>query len=39
MKWIYVKRRYNGMLRRVKVHRKTNGGYLVRVTHYRNRHD
>ena len=32
MKWRYTKRRINGKLRRVKVRKKGDGTYLVRVT-------
>ena len=39
MKWKYTTRKINGTTTRVKVHKKTNGGYLVRKVGYRNRHD
>jgi len=39
MKWKYAIRTINGKRRKVKVHKKTNGGYLVRIVGYRNRHD
>ena len=32
MKWKYTKRKINGKTRRVKVHKKTDGTELVRVT-------
>jgi len=39
MKWKYTRRTINGRRVKVKVHKKTNGGYLVRKIAYRNRHD
>jgi hypothetical protein len=39
MKWKYTKRTINGVKTRVKVHKKTNGGYLVRKVGFRNRTD
>lgn len=39
MKWRYTKRKYKGKNRRVKVHKKSDGGELVRVLKFRNRHD
>lgn len=39
MKWTYTRRVVDGSRRRVKVHRKQNGNYLVRVVGYRNRRD
>jgi len=39
MKWKYTRRTVNGIRRRVKVHKKTKGGELVRVVGHRNRHD
>jgi len=39
MKWKYMIRKINGKRCRVKVHKKTNGGYLVRKVYYKNRHD
>jgi len=39
MKWTYTRRTINGVRKRVKVHKKSNGGYLVRKVKYRNRHD
>jgi len=39
MKWKYRTRTINGKRRKVKVHKKTKGGYLVRVVGYKNRHD
>ncbi len=39
MKWKYTRRTVNGVRKRVKVHRKGDGGYLVRKLKYRNRHD
>ena len=39
MKWKYTKRTINGVRKKVKVHKKTNGGYLVRVVGHRNRTD
>lgn len=37
--WRYTRRTINGRRRRVKVYRKQNGKYLVRVLHYRNQRD
>lgn len=39
MKWKYTTRKINGKRTRVKVHKKTKGGYLVRKVGHRNRHD
>jgi len=39
MKWRYTRRKINGKRRKVKVHRRENGNYLVRVVGYRNYHD
>ena len=39
MKWKYTRRMVNGKRRKVKVHKKANGGYLVRVVGHRNRTD
>ena len=39
MKWTYTKRKINGKLCKVKVHKKAKGGYLVRKVGYRNRTD
>lgn len=39
MKWKYTRRTINGVRTRVKVHRKQNGNELVRILHFRNRHD
>ena len=39
MKWKYTRRKINGVRRKVKVHRKESGGYLVRMVGWRNRHD
>jgi hypothetical protein len=39
MKWTYTRRKVNGKRCKVKVHLKTNGGYLVRKVGVRNRHD
>jgi hypothetical protein len=39
MKWVYTRRTINGTRRKVKVHRKQDGKYLVRVIGNRNRHD
>ena len=39
MKWTYTKRTINGKKIKVKVHRKGDGGYLVRKVGHRNRHD
>lgn len=39
MKWKYTRRTINGRRQKVKVHRKQNGGYLVRKVGVRNRHD
>jgi hypothetical protein len=39
MKWTYTRRTVNGRRIRVKVHKKSNGGYLVRKVAYRNRTD
>ncbi len=39
MKWKYTHRTINGTRRKCKVHRKGDGGYLVRVVGYRNRSD
>lgn len=39
MKWTYTRRVVDGRSRRVKVHRKSAGGYLVRVVGHRNRRD
>lgn len=37
--WKYSRRWINGRRRRVKFRKKTDGGYLVRMVKYRNRHD
>lgn len=37
--WKYTYRIINGRRRRVKVRRKTDGSYLVRIVGFRNRHD
>ena len=39
MKWKYTRRKINGKRVRVKVHKKTDGGYLVRKVGHRNRRD
>ena len=39
MKWKYTRRTVNGKRMNVKVHKKTDGGYLVRKVGVRNRHD
>ena len=39
MKWKYTRRTINGRRVKAKVHRKSNGGYLVRKVGVRNRHD
>jgi len=39
MKWKYTRRVVNGRKRKVKVHRKGNGGELVRIIGHRNSHD
>jgi len=39
MKWKYSTRKINGVRTKVKVHKKTNGGYLVRKVGVRNSHD
>ena len=39
MKWKYTRRTINGRRMRVKVHRKSDGGYLVRKVGHRNTHD
>jgi len=39
MKWKYTRRTINGKRIKVKVHRKSNGTYLVRKVGWRNRHD
>jgi len=39
MKWKYTRRTIDGVRRKVKVHRKMDGTYLVRKLRYRNRHD
>lgn len=39
MKWKYTKRTVNGVKTKCKVHKKANGGYLVRKVGVRNRHD
>lgn len=39
MKWKYTRRVIDGRRRKVKVHRKVNGNYLVRIVGYRNRKD
>lgn len=41
MKWKYTTRKIDGHRCRVKIHKKSDGGYLVRKVgkEYRNRHD
>jgi hypothetical protein len=39
MKWTYTRRTINGKKVKAKVHKKSNGGYLVRKVGVRNRHD
>jgi hypothetical protein len=39
MKWKYTRRTINGHRVRAKVHRKSDGTYLVRKVGNRNRHD
>ena len=39
MKWKYTRRTLNGRRCKVKVHKKSNGSYLVRKVGIRNRHD
>jgi hypothetical protein len=39
MKWKYTRRTIKGKRVRVKVHKKSRGGYLVRKVGVRNRHD
>ena len=39
MKWKYTTRKVNGKRTRCKVHKKSNGGYLVRKIGVRNSHD
>jgi len=39
MKWKYTRRTINGHRVRAKVHRKADGGYLVRKVGVRNSHD
>jgi hypothetical protein len=38
-KWKYTRRTINGTRRKVKVHKKSNGGYLVRIVGHRNTRD
>jgi hypothetical protein len=37
--WKYTRRRINGVSRKVKVRKKSDGSYMVRVCKNRNRHD
>lgn len=39
MKWKYARRTLNGKRCKVKVHKKRDGGYLVRKVGVKNRHD
>jgi hypothetical protein len=39
MKWKYTKRTIDGERQKVKVHKKADGGYLVRKVGYKNRTD
>ena len=39
MKWTYTTRKINGKRCRAKVHKKSDGGYLVRKVGHRNRTD
>jgi len=39
MKWKYTRRTIDGRRIRVKVHRRSNGSYLVRKVGVRNSHD
>ena len=39
MRWKYIRRTIDGRRRKVKVHRKEDGNYLVRVVGHRNSHD
>lgn len=39
MNWKYTKRRINGKIRKIKYHRKSDGGYLVRIVGHRNAAD
>ena len=39
MKWKYTTRKINGKRCKAKVHKKSNGGYLVRKVGVRNRRD
>ena len=39
MKWRYARRTIDGKRRKVKVHKKSNGNYLVRIVGHRNSAD
>lgn len=39
MKWKYTRRTINGKRVKAKVHKKADGGYLVRKVGHRNMHD
>jgi hypothetical protein len=39
MKWKYTRRTINGVRTKAKIHRKQDGGYLVRKVGVRNRYD